>query len=83
MQVQFSPTPGDDTAAAIVAAIACYIESDSTAERIAVPPASAWRGAGLLEAQGLPAARGATPPKWSTAERSQRATRWSAGIVGS
>jgi len=82
MQVQFCPTPDDDTAAAILAAIACYVELDSAAESIAVARASAWRAAGRLEAQGLCPTRGDAQPKWPTAERTQRAARWSGGIVG-
>jgi len=82
MQVQFSPTPDDDTAAAILAAIACYVESNSSTNPLAAPSGAAWRGAGMLEAQGLPPSHGAPPPKWSSAGRSQRAAHWSTGIVG-
>ncbi len=82
MQVQFSPIPDDDTAAAMLTAIACWLDSVSATDEINESPRSAWRAAGILAAQGLPPSRGATPPKWSTAERTQRATQWSAGIVG-
>jgi hypothetical protein len=82
MQVQFSPTPADDTAAAILAAIAYYLESNSPTASIAASPGSAWRAANMLAAQGLPPSRGATPPTWSTAERTGRAAHWSTGIVG-
>jgi hypothetical protein len=82
MQVQFSPTPDDDTAAAILAAIMCYLEPNALADSMAASPDSAWRAAGMLAAQGLPPSRGATPPTWSTAERTERAAHWSTGIVG-
>ena len=82
MQVQFSPTPDGDTAAAILAAIACCLESDTPTIPLAASTRAAWRAAGVLEAQGLPPSRGAPPPKWSTADRSQRAAHWSTGIVG-
>jgi hypothetical protein len=82
MQVQFSPTPDDDTAAAILAAIACYLESNSPNNPLDASSDSVWRAAGLLEAQGLPTSRGTPPPKWSTADRSQRAAHWGTGIVG-
>jgi hypothetical protein len=81
MQVQFSPLPDEDTAAAILAAIACCLEpaplDDSSAAL-----GSVWHTAGTLAAQGLPPARGTSSPKWSAAERVARAARWSSGIVG-
>ena len=82
MHVQFNPIPAEDTAAAILAAIACYLEPTSPADSTAASAGSAWRAAGMYEAQGLRPSRAAEPPKWSTAERNQRAARWSAGIVG-
>ena len=71
MQVQLNPTPDDDTAAAILAAIACCLQPNLVGDDIASSPCSAWRAAGILVAQGLPPARGA-----------KRAVRWSSGIVG-
>jgi hypothetical protein len=82
MQIQFHPTPDDDTAAAILAAVACYAAPDPAATAAIHPQASAWRTAGQLAAQGLPAARAAAPPSWASADRTSRAARWSAGIVG-
>jgi hypothetical protein len=82
MQIQFHPTPDDDTAAAILAAIACYQQPDSATITAARLPASAWRAAGQLAAQGLPTGRMPGPPAWASADRTSRAARWSAGIVG-
>lgn len=81
MQVQFTPTPDEDIAAAILAALTSYIEPGAPDEPGAAA-SSAWRAAGVLAAQGLPTARGAGAATWSTAERAGRAGRWSQGIVG-
>jgi hypothetical protein len=81
MQVHFHPTPDEDTAAAILAAIACHLDSLPAASD-ELPPAPAWRIAARLAAQGQPPVPGASQPAWGGAERSGRAARWSSGIVG-
>jgi hypothetical protein len=64
MEVTFSLQPDEDTAAAIVAALACALaeeaEPNGTDALPAEPPRSAW----------------------ASAERAERARRWSFGIVG-
>ena len=80
MKVECNPVPDDNTAAAILAAIVEYLETGLTAAEM--PARSAWRAAGVLVGQGLPPARGAATPSWSSAERASRAARWSSGIVG-
>jgi len=81
MQVTLSPVPDEDTAAAVLAAIACAIEQDSAGDADA-PARSSWRTAGVLAAQGLPGARNAANASWHAAERTRRAERWSGGVVG-
>src|SRR5215212_987758 len=82
MQVILSPAPDDDTAAAVLAAIACAIEHDAAGDTADAPARSSWRTAGMLAAQGLPGARNAAYAGWRSAERARRAERWSSGIVG-
>jgi len=82
MQVALSPAPDEDTAAAVLAAIACAITQDSALSAADVPARASWRVAGVLAAQGLPAARNAAYAAWHAAERARRAERWSSGVVG-
>ncbi|HEU5099556.1 MAG TPA: hypothetical protein VFU22_11085 [Roseiflexaceae bacterium] len=82
MQVMLSPVPDEDTAAAILAAIACTLEQEAASSTADAPARSSWRSAGMLAAQGLPAARNAAYADWHAAERSRRAERWSGGVVG-
>jgi hypothetical protein len=81
MEVTLSPIPDEDTAAAVLAAIACALEQDA-AGGADVPARSSWRAAGVLAAQGLPGARNAANASWHAAERTRRAERWSSGVVG-
>jgi hypothetical protein len=82
MQVTLSPVPEEAIAAAVLAAIACVIEQDTANDAADAPARSSWRTAGVLAAQGLPGARNAANAGWHSAERTRRAERWSAGIVG-
>jgi hypothetical protein len=82
MELRFAPTPDDDTAAAVLAAITCLIEQEQAGEAPAPRARTAWRAAAALAAQGLPPARNGAHASWHAAERSGRATRWSYGIVG-
>lgn len=81
MNYHFDPTPDDDTAAAILAAIACCLEHERTDAADMLPPRSAWASAAALAAQELPPTRAARPA-WGSAERAKRANLWSSGIVG-
>jgi hypothetical protein len=82
MQVILSPGPDEDTAAAVLAAIACAIEQDAAGDVADTPARSSWRTAGVLAAYGLPGARNAANASWHAAERTRRAERWSGGVVG-
>jgi hypothetical protein len=82
MQVTLTPTPDAETAAAVLAAIACAIEHDTAGDTRAAPARSSWRAAGALAGQGLPPARNGAYAAWHAAERARRAERWSGGIVG-
>jgi len=82
MQLTLTPTPDDDTAAAIMAAISWVIQQQQ-AEGL-IPPARrpAWRAAAVLAAQGLPPTRDVRRATWSAAERTSREGHWSHGIAG-
>lgn len=82
MQITLAPTPDPDTAAAVIAAIACVIAPQTADDTPAVPARSAWHAAAALEAQGMVPARNGRFATWHTAERARRAERWSAGIIG-
>ena len=82
MQVTLTPTPDDDTAAAVIAAIACVITQEAADDTSDVPARSAWQAGSALVAQGLPPARNGAFAAWHAAERTRRAERWSGGIVG-
>jgi hypothetical protein len=83
MNITFNPTPEDDTAAAIVAALAAALAEDAApAEGSAGQQRSLWSAAGQFAAQGLPPARSAAHAAWAAAERAERERRWSYGIVG-
>jgi hypothetical protein len=82
MQVTLKPVPDEDTAAAVLAAIACVIEQGTAESTENAPARSSWSSAGLLAAQGLPGARNAAYAGWRSADRARRAERWSGGIVG-
>ncbi len=81
MKIDITPTPDDDTVAAIVAALAAYDAGAPEELADAGPRASMWAAASRQAAQGLPPP--VTPaPRWAEAERARRAERWSNGIVG-
>ena len=82
MHITLTPTPDADTAAAVIAAIACLIAPETADDTPDTPARSAWRAATVLEAQGMPPARNGTFATWHTAERTRRAERWSGGITG-
>ena len=83
MDVRLTPTPDNDTAAAVIAAIASLLEQDQAED---LPEAglqrSTWQTAAALAAQRLPPTRDATRARWAAAERVDREARWSYGIVG-
>jgi hypothetical protein len=82
MHVTLTPTPDADITAAVIAAIACVIAQETADDAPDTPTRSAWRAAGALAAQGMPATRNGTFAAWHAAERARRAERWSAGIIG-
>ena len=82
MHVTLIPTTDAETAAAVIAAIACVIAQETADDQPHVPARSAWQAAGALVAQGLPPARNGAFATWHAAERARRAEHWSGGIVG-
>jgi hypothetical protein len=82
MHITLTPTPDDDTAAAVSAAIAAMMAPETTGDTPNVPARSAWRAGGALATQGLPPARNGAFAAWHAVARTQRAERWSCGIVG-
>jgi hypothetical protein len=78
----FSTPIDDDLAAAVVAAVHCFVEQELPHERSALSPRPAWRAAAALAAQRLPPVRNAAYMRWSAAERASREGHWSYGIVG-
>ncbi len=82
MHVTMTPMPDAETAAAVIAAIACMSAPETADDTPDAPARSAWHAATALEAQGMPPARNGTFATWHTAERARRAERWSSGIIG-
>jgi hypothetical protein len=82
MQIRLTPTPDDDIAAAVIAAIAFQIEQAPVDEGPETPARMAWQAAAKFATQGLPPARNGAHASWHAAERARRADRWSYGIVG-
>ncbi|MEO7912624.1 MAG: hypothetical protein ABIV47_23490 [Roseiflexaceae bacterium] len=82
MHVTLTPTPDADTAAAVIAAIACAIAPETADETPDLPARSAWHASGALATQGLPPVRSGAFAAWHSAERARRAERWSGGIIG-
>jgi hypothetical protein len=83
MEMTLMPTPDEATAAAIAAALGCFLEEDRPPDAPAPALArSAWSVADRLAAQGIPPSRGAGGAAWASAARADRARRWSYGIVG-
>jgi hypothetical protein len=82
MQVTLFPTPDDDTAAAVIAAIASMMATKAADEAPDAPVRSVWQAGGALAVQGMLPARNGAFASWHAAERARRADRWSGGIVG-
>ena len=82
MNMTFNPAPDDDTAAAIVAALAAALGQKTAPSDEAMPERSLWSAAAQLAVQGLPPARSTAHAAWAGAERAEREHRWSYGIVG-
>jgi hypothetical protein len=82
MQVDLTPMPDEETAVAVIAAIAYAIAQDTASDVSPTPTRSSWRAAVMLAAQGMPAARNIAFAKWHAAERAGRADHWSYGIIG-
>ena len=82
MHVSFHPMPDPDTVAAVLSALAAELEHAEAVLGDPAPAPAAWGSAGRLAAQGLPPARQPGAPRWGSADRARRATRWSHGIVG-
>lgn len=80
MHIQIATADAEEIAA-VLAAIACVLADEASAEGIA-PAAqrSAWHSAALLEAQGTVAGRSAQAT-WPGVARTSRSRRWSKGIV--
>jgi hypothetical protein len=82
MKLEMTPTPDEDTAAAVIAAISCLIEQEQTDVLPRAHERTAWRAGAASAAQGLPPARNGAHAGWHAAERTRRASCWSYGIVG-
>jgi hypothetical protein len=82
MELHLSPRPDDDTAAAVLAAVAWLIEQKQADQTRDVSDRTAWQAAAVLAAQGLPPARSGAYASWHTADRAGRAGRWSYGMIG-
>ena len=82
MRATLIPTPDADTAAAVIAAIACATAPKTADDMADAGARSAWHAADALAAQGLPPTRNGVFAAWHTAERARRAERWSGGIIG-
>lgn len=72
----------DDLIAAALVAVQLYLEAEQTDAVDTAAPRTVWQAAALVAAQGAPPARGAIASTWNTIDRSVRATRWSAGMLG-
>jgi hypothetical protein len=83
MHITLTPGADDDTAAAILAAIACMLDQEEAGDTVEVAaPRSLWKEAAVLAAQGLPPTRRPERMTWATAERARREACWSYGIAG-
>jgi hypothetical protein len=82
MHMTLHPTPDDDTAAAVIAAIAAMIAPGTADDTPDSSARSAWQAGGALAAQGMPPARNGAFAAWHAVARARRAERWSGGIIG-
>ncbi len=82
MNDQFSiePTPSDDQAAAVVAAIMAYLAVEEPTQPEEATP-SGWQCAAKLGVQGLRPMRAGHTPRWGTIERLRRASGFY-GVTG-
>lgn len=69
-----TPAPGDDEAAAIVAALAAYLAGEDQSQAAAQETVSGWQQSAKWQMQGLQPQRPARPPRWNTIERLRRAS---------
>jgi hypothetical protein len=76
-----SSPPSDDEVAAALAAVQCLLAEEQAppVEQAGMRP---WQAAAMLESRGLLASRSSKSAEWPSAERANRALRWSKGIVG-
>ncbi len=72
----------DELITAAIAAIHLYLEAEQAETTDMAPPRSVWQTAALVAAQGGVPARGERTVTWRTVDRTGRAARWSAGILG-
>lgn len=82
MNDQFSiePTPSDDQAAAVIAAITAYLAAEESTQPEEAA-SSGWQSAAKLGVQGLRPMRTAHTPRWGTIERLRRASGFY-GVTG-
>jgi hypothetical protein len=64
-----TPTPQDDEAAAVVAALAAYLVGEAQPQPAAQETTSGWQQSAKLPQQGLRPMRTLRPLRWSTIER--------------
>jgi len=77
-----TPTLSDeDEIAAALAAVRCYIEQAQPDVAAEPTRPTAWRNAGMLEAQGRPPVYHRTQSSWGSVDRAIRAQHWSYGII--
>jgi len=64
-----TPTPPDDEAAAVVAALTTYLAVEDQPQPAAQEFVSGWQQSAKLQVQGLQPQRTARTPRWNTMER--------------
>lgn len=82
MQIDVSTPVDDETLAAITAAVALALQASAAGQVFSTSlRRSPWTAAGILAAHGI--ANAAMPATWGSADRAERFSRRSAGILGS
>lgn len=82
MQIDVSTPVDDETLAAITAAVALALQASAAGQVFSTDlHRSPWTAAGILAAHGI--ANAAMPATWGSADRAERFSRRSAGILGS
>ncbi len=82
MYINVSTPVDDETLAAITAAVALALQPAADGQAFSHGlHRSAWTAAGILAAHGI--ANAAMPATWGSADRAERFSRRSAGILGS